>query len=1076
MRHLFFPALLSAFIAASSALAAPTISANTAALTAGATSVTINGTGFDAGTPTDNTVLFNQGALGTVTAATAQSLTVTFSRPPTSTGLLTAVVKTDGVSSGQPVQVATVPVALGAYTFFESSLFSSDSVVLAFASQSTAWTATSNNPEWLTVAPASASGTGNAKVIFSCAANSGATRTGTITLGGQVLSVTQAGSTYVATGANSLTNLVSTTIANPCGVAVDNAGNVYIADYDNDVVRKWNVATQTLTTLNTDASPLNGPQGLAVDAAGNVYIADSINNALKKWSVATNTVETINTTASPFSNPVGVALDGAGNVYVADNGNNVIKMWSPSTQTVSVLPAAGLKGPQGVAVDAAGNVYFAEGTLSNNSAVKVISAATQAVSILISSGLNIPRGVAVDGSGNVYVVDTVNDAVKKWSAVTQTVTTVVPGLNNPFGAAVDATGNLYISDQHNNLIRELPRAFVDTSVKSVPAAAGSDTLPVVLPATQNLRPPFKPTSDATWLTVGQINNGIVDFAFQISDSGTTRSGHLSVLGQSVTITQAALTAPAGLSYLVPAPAYVYGVAITNNPPSSTGGPIATYTVDPALPTGLALNPTTGVISGTPLAVTAATNYTITGANALSSTTTTLNLTVKDPVPTANPQTVQATTKVALPITLNATEIIPRTKTYTVLTQPQFGTLSGTAPNLTYTSIPTFAGTDSFTFDVTNVGGTSTPATITIKVSPPVSTAGFYFGKYVGLINGLDVAHSGKIAITSTGTGAFTGTVVVGGVTYKLKGTFNAQGEYSINIPRKGLSPITGTLKFGLPPGDDVITGTFNNAPIAASNAIYQKTTPPAQAGRYTVKIPSDPSQTESASSPQGHSIGTLVVAPTGTLTFAGTLADGTKFSQGTALARGGVWYLFIPLYAKTGPQLGVLQGTIQFRETAAVSDLDGAVTWVRPGLTKTPFPATAVYPLGFQLSTRLYGAAYDPKGSVGVTPASADNTFSAQNAGLTGGGIIEAATAAKRAATFKVTGANNLALSVATATGRITGSFKQSTTVMGKTTSYSLPVNAIIYQKGPSPSIVGWFLNKPKAGPNQAGAVTLTSP
>jgi len=1062
-----FLLLLSVFFAFAGALnAALTVTADTDSLAAGATSIIISGTGFDSLSPAANKVLFNQGAIGTVTGSTTTSLIVTFSTPPTSTGNLTAVVTSDDASSGTPVQVATITSALSTYSLLESATggAGSDSVLLALSSQSTAWSATAN-ASWLHT---TSSGTGSDKITFSYDSNPGATRAGTLTIADQTLTVMQAGATYVPAG--SLTNLVSTQVSNPCGVAVDRFGNVYIADYDNSVIRKWTAATQALTTLDTTASPLNGPQGIAVDAAGNVYIADSANNLLKMWSVDTNSVSTLNTSASPLSIPVGVALDGSGNVYVTDVGHNAVKMWSPVTQTISTLPIAGLSGPQGVAVDGAGNVYVAD-TIHNS--VKVLTAASQAVSILISSGLNLPRGLALDGSGNVYVADTFNNVIRKWSAVTGSVTNAVTGLNTPFGVAADATGNLYVSDEHNNLVRELPYVFVDTSARSEPDAAGTDALPVVLPSTANLLPPFAPSSDSAWLTIGASSSGVVNFSFLDSDVGSPRTANITLLGKTIAITQAALVAPAGLTYSDNAPIYEDSIAITDNIPSSTGGPVATYSVQPALPTGLTLDATTGIISGTPTVLAAAADYTIKAINNVGNTTTTINITVKDPPPTATAQTLQATTHVPLAITLSATEVITKPTTYNVATQPKNGTLSGTAPNLTYTSAPTFTGTDSFTFKATDDRGDSVPATITIKVFPPVSKSRFYFGHYVGLLTGADVAHSGTITITSTGTGAFTGTMVVGGVTYRLKGIFEGNGQYRINIPRKNLPALTGILNFGLPFGPDVITGTFNGTSIVLNNAIYKTTAPPPQAGRYTVMIPPDSAQINGASAPQGYGVGTLVVAKTGLLTFAGKLADGTKFSQGTALARGGIWYLFIPLYAKGG----LLEGTIQFEATAGVSDLDGAVTWIRPAFTKTPVPLTTLYPAGFGLDTHLYGAVYNPKGSLVITPVSANNTFTAQGAGLPSGSLTEPATAGPKTAAIKVKGASGLSLTVSTATGFVMGSFTQSTTSASKTIVTTLPVNAIIYQDGSAPSIIGWFTNVPKSGgTNEAGAVTLTSP
>jgi DNA-binding beta-propeller fold protein YncE len=105
---------------------------------------------------------------------------------------------------------------------------------------------------------------------------------------------------------------------------------------------------------------------VAVDAAGNVYIADSGNNAIKEWSPSKPT-EVTTLVSSGLYGPQGVAVDAAGNVYFADNGNNAIKEWKASTQQVTnPLVSSNLSGPLRVAVDAAGNVYFS----TNNNALK----------------------------------------------------------------------------------------------------------------------------------------------------------------------------------------------------------------------------------------------------------------------------------------------------------------------------------------------------------------------------------------------------------------------------------------------------------------------------------------------------------------------------------------------------------------------------------------------------------------------------------------------------------------------------------------------------------------------------------
>ncbi|MBS0260325.1 MAG: hypothetical protein JSS02_00095, partial [Planctomycetes bacterium] len=86
----------------------PVVTSRTANLSINASTITISGFGFDATSLGNNTIIFTDGAVGTVTAATATSLTVTFTTKPTATGILTAVVTVGGVSSGVAVQVATI--------------------------------------------------------------------------------------------------------------------------------------------------------------------------------------------------------------------------------------------------------------------------------------------------------------------------------------------------------------------------------------------------------------------------------------------------------------------------------------------------------------------------------------------------------------------------------------------------------------------------------------------------------------------------------------------------------------------------------------------------------------------------------------------------------------------------------------------------------------------------------------------------------------------------------------------------------------------------------------------------------
>ncbi len=422
-----------------------------------------------------------------------------------------------------PIIQAGVSFALGTAALWEGPSTGTDSIAVAASPAITTWTA-SANADWLHLAAANQNGTGSTNELFSFDANPGATRTGTLTIAGQTLSVTQAGSTYVAAPAP-VTTLVSTGLSQPLSLAVDGLGNVYLADRGNNAIKEWVAASNTVSTLV--ASGLSSPFGVAVDGLGNVYIADTGNNAIKEWVAASNTVSTL--VASGLSSPWEVAVDGSGNVYIADTGG--IKKWSALNNALTLLVS--IFSPAGVAVDAAGNVYIAD----NSSTVKKWTAAKNTLTTLVS-GLNAPAGVAVDGAGNVYIADTFNGAIKKWTAANSTVTTLVAsGLNRPESVAVDGLGNVYIADSNNNAIKELPRAFIDPTGRLEGAAAGSDLLSSVLPASVNLLPPFAPSVDPGWLTASGTSNGVVSLDFSANSLATSRTANITLFGQATPITQ-----------------------------------------------------------------------------------------------------------------------------------------------------------------------------------------------------------------------------------------------------------------------------------------------------------------------------------------------------------------------------------------------------------------------------------------------------------------------------------------------------------------------------------------------------------
>ena len=187
-----------------------------------------------------------------------------------------------------------------------------------------------------------------------------------------------------------------------------------------------------------------------------------------------------------------------------------------------------------MAVDAFGNVFFAD---SGNNAIKEwVASSTQVISMAIS-GLNSPHGVAVDGQQNVYIADTANNAIKRWSVANPQVTTYpISGLKAPTGVAVDFEGNIYIADTSNNYIREFSSGFFafNSSGAAEPAPAGTGSVPItVLPTTL----PLTATSSAAWLTITGMSNGTISYSFTANTSASSRSAEITVLGQSLTVTQ-----------------------------------------------------------------------------------------------------------------------------------------------------------------------------------------------------------------------------------------------------------------------------------------------------------------------------------------------------------------------------------------------------------------------------------------------------------------------------------------------------------------------------------------------------------
>ncbi|MGI9086751.1 MAG: NHL repeat-containing protein [Chthoniobacterales bacterium] len=248
----------------------------------------------------------------------------------------------------------------------------------------------------------------------------------------------------------------------PTGAALDSFGNIYVTDTSNATVRKIdsNFVVTTVAGLPTrgmadglgSSARFAAPAGVAVDRAGNTYVADVENATIRKVTPG-GAVSTLaghpgvygnadgNGSAAQFSGPQGVAVDGAGNVFVADTYNSAIRKITPTgdVSTVASVFYIDILGnffygsPDGVAVDAAGTVYVAA------TAISAIYKITPDGNVSVFAGMPGKTGLA-DGTGS------------------------AARFNHPWGMALDVGGNIFVADSHNRKIRKITPEGVVTSI------------------------------------------------------------------------------------------------------------------------------------------------------------------------------------------------------------------------------------------------------------------------------------------------------------------------------------------------------------------------------------------------------------------------------------------------------------------------------------------------------------------------------------------------------------------------------------------------------------------------------------
>lgn len=313
----------------------------------------------------------------------------------------------------------------------------------------------------------------------------------------------------------------------PSGLAVDSSGDVYIASAGNNVVREVVASTGDIKTVagngtagytgdggSPTSAELNAPQGVALDSAGDLFIADTGNNVIREIPSSGATIQTVAgngtagytgdgaaATSAELRGPVSVFADPSGNLFIADRGNNVIREVVASTKAIKTVAGNGTAGatgdggaatqaelnaPSGVALDGAGNIYISD---TNNNIVRKVTVANGNIQTIAGNGiggysgdggaaiyaeLNIPKGLYVDSSGNVFIADSGNALIREVVALNGTIhsfagdgtlglsgdgsSPIDASLNSPTGVALDGVGDIYIADSKNNVVREVVKS------------------------------------------------------------------------------------------------------------------------------------------------------------------------------------------------------------------------------------------------------------------------------------------------------------------------------------------------------------------------------------------------------------------------------------------------------------------------------------------------------------------------------------------------------------------------------------------------------------------------------------------